>query len=147
MSSSDIYTLRDADMHDLEFLFGVVIAVRQSKEVFDWGTGFREFKKSFIRLGAQVVLHKECNIGRLRIARSTESIYVGGIQLLPAFQSKGICSAIFADLIQESKQTGIPLSLSVFVHNVSAFRFYTRLGFVEECTIAGVRDLVRAPTV
>ncbi len=145
MGSTAIYALRDAHMHDLHFLFGVIVAIRQSKEIFDWGTEFRKFKENFEPSKVQIIQHQARDVGRLRVVRSKESIYVGGIQLLPASQHRGIGSAIFADLIRESEQARIPITLEVFEKN-PAFRFYTRLGFVQVGTIKNAKKLIRHVT-
>jgi GNAT superfamily N-acetyltransferase len=143
-----VYTLRDAGVHDLEFIFGVIIAVRQSEDIFNWQDEFQRFKADSVLPKCQIVQYQDRDIGRLRIVRNDgKNILVGGIQLLPAFQNKGIGSAIFADLIQESNQKEIPLWLQVYLNNDKAFRFYTRLGFVEECLLTDRRQLIRAPTV
>jgi ribosomal protein S18 acetylase RimI-like enzyme len=63
--------------------------------------------------------------------RSPETIYVGGIQLLPEFQGKGIGTAIFKDIISESEVTGIPVTLEVHHVNEKAISFYRKLGFQE----------------
>ena len=118
-----IYTLRDADVHDLHFLFGVIISVRESKEIFNWQTEFEKFKADPTLPRCQIVQYQNRDVGRLRVVRNGKNIYVGGIQLLPAFQNKGIGSAIFADLIKESKKYRIPLWLYVFLKNDKAFRF------------------------
>ena len=67
----------------------------------------------------------------MRIVRSAESIYIGGIQILPEFQNRGIGSAIVTDLIQESNSAGVPILLEVHEVNTKSLNFYKRQGFVE----------------
>ncbi|MCR4279500.1 MAG: GNAT family N-acetyltransferase, partial [Candidatus Zambryskibacteria bacterium] len=71
------------------------------------------------------------DIGRLRIVRSPESISIGGIQILPEFQGRGIGTAIVKDLIVESETTGTPITLEVHYINEQAISFYKNLGFQE----------------
>lgn len=76
-------------------------------------------------------MHGGKDIGRLRIVRSPESIYIGGIQILPEWQGKGIGKALFSDIIAESDSSGIPIDLEVHHVNESAVAFYKKLGFEE----------------
>jgi ribosomal protein S18 acetylase RimI-like enzyme len=69
-------------------------------------------------------------VGRLRVVRSGESIYIGGIQIPPEHQGKGIGTALFADLIKESEETKLPITLEVHDVNENALNFYIGLGFV-----------------
>jgi ribosomal protein S18 acetylase RimI-like enzyme len=64
------------------------------------------------------------------VVRSSQSIYVGGIQIPPEHQGKGIGTALFADLIKESEETGLPITLEVHDVNENALKFYTKLGFI-----------------
>lgn len=128
---SHIYTLRDAEQSDLEFLFGVVIAVRQTKEIFNWQTELLKYKEKFDPKKIQVIRYQDRDIGRLRVERKTGSIYVGGIQILPIYQNRGIGSAILSDLIAEAGQVGVPLTLEVHEMNTDAYRLYNKLGFVD----------------
>lgn len=129
--SSPIYTLRDAKGDDLEFLFGVVIAVRQSQELFSWNMGRSAFEETFGIESTQVIQYHGKDVGRLRVEREPSYTYVGGLQILPAYQRKGIGSAIIVDLAAESKRFGVPLTLDVAVENIDAQRLYYKLGFVK----------------
>lgn len=64
--------------------------------------------------------------GRLRIESGVESIHIGGIQILPQFQSQGIGKIIIDMLKNESKE------ITWLVHKINnrAIRFYQREGFV-----------------
>ncbi|HEV8666562.1 MAG TPA: GNAT family N-acetyltransferase [Candidatus Paceibacterota bacterium] len=153
MSSFATYTLRNADEHDLNFLFGVIAA--NKNKPFDWGEEFREFKKNFEPEKIRIIRYQNRDVGRLRVFWPPNCLWVGGIHLLPVYQSRGIGSAIFATLIKKSGQRGVPVRLWVYDENESAFRFYTRHGFVEEVMSKeerlavkipdGVKQLIRAP--
>jgi ribosomal protein S18 acetylase RimI-like enzyme len=100
-------------------------------EVIDEARKFEEYKAKFEPGKVDIIQYESEDVGRLRIVRTPESIYVGGIQLKPEFQNLGIGTAIFSDLIDESKQSGIPIVLEVHNVNVGATAFYKKLGFVE----------------
>jgi ribosomal protein S18 acetylase RimI-like enzyme len=62
--------------------------------------------------------------------RSGGSIYIGGIQIPPEHQGKGIGTSLFADLIKESEETKLPITLEVHNVNENALEFYRDLGFL-----------------
>ncbi|MET9019114.1 GNAT family N-acetyltransferase [Actinopolymorpha sp. NPDC004070] len=68
-------------------------------------------------------------VGRLRVVRTPEKIFIGGIQVHPAFQDKGIGTAIITTLLDEAHELGIPVELRVHKTNGNAERLYTQLGF------------------
>ncbi|NYH86856.1 GNAT superfamily N-acetyltransferase [Actinopolymorpha cephalotaxi] len=75
-----------------------------------------------IRLGDE-------GVGRLRVVRTPEKIFIGGIQIHPAFQGRGIGTAIITTLLEEASGREIPVELRVHRTNGNAERLYTRLGF------------------
>jgi ribosomal protein S18 acetylase RimI-like enzyme len=133
-----LYSLRGAVRSDLEFLFKCSTeAMKPTVEklnpdiVFDYETEFAKYTNKFNHTEIQVIQYDGFDVGRLRVVRSKESIYVGGIQILPEFQGKGIGGAIFNELIQESDETKIPIILEVHDINTRAIDFYKKLGFVK----------------
>ena len=68
-------------------------------------------------------------VGRLRVVRPGDHIYLGGIQLLPAYQSQGIGTSIVRRLMAEADAGRLPLRLEVEKDNPDARRLYVRLGF------------------
>ncbi len=132
------YALRMAKQSDLDFLFNVsteamrpVHEALHPSEVFDRDAEFEKYKAKFEPEKIQIIQFEGEDVGRLRVVWSTDSIYVGGIQLLPAFQGKGIGGAVMSDLIEESEASGVPIALEVHDINTRAMSFYTNLGFVE----------------
>ena len=69
------------------------------------------------------------NIGRLRIVRENNSIFIAGIQILPKFQSQGIGGFIMDVLIKESKKNKVPIGLKVHKINQKAIKFYLKYNF------------------
>jgi len=133
-----MYTLRIARKEDLHFLFEVstkaMLPIRkmlQPNLELNLEKEFKEYSKKFTPEKIQVIQFGGIDVGRLRVVRSTVEIYVGGIQILPAFQDKGIGSAIFMDLIKEANELKIPIKLEVAKVNEIAKKFYKQFGFVK----------------
>lgn len=136
--SLNLYTLRKSTAEDVTFLFNVstramrpVVEAVHPDKVFDRVEEFKLYQNKFIPTEIEVIQFQSIDIGRLRIVRSAESIYIGGIQILPEFQNRGIGTVIVTDLIQESNSVGIPITLEVHEVNTKALNFYKKLGFVE----------------
>ncbi|MDB5224581.1 MAG: N-acetyltransferase [Candidatus Adlerbacteria bacterium] len=130
MSQKVAYSLRSAECNDLQFLFKVSMGLSQEEKDFDRTTALAQYKEKFEPSKIQVIQYQGQDVGRLRVEKSSTSLYVGGIHLLPEFQGLGIGSSIFANLIEESKRAKVPITLEVFDVN-SAFKFYSKLGFVQ----------------
>ncbi len=131
------YSLRTATADDLEFLFDV--SVRAMEHVdrilnpgkdFDRDEKLKEYREKFVPEEIQIISYEGEDVGRLRVVRSDESIYIGGIQIPPEHQGKGIGTALFTDLIKESKRSGLPVTLEVHDVNKNALEFYIKLGFI-----------------
>lgn len=130
------YTLITSEQKDAEFLFNVKIeAMKPTSSIvrtaLDYDKELAEYLNKFEPGKVQVIQFDGKDVGRLRIVRSSESIYIGGIQILPEFQGKGIGTAILKDLINESESTGIPITLEVHYVNEKAIYFYKKIGFQE----------------
>jgi GNAT superfamily N-acetyltransferase len=138
IEASHSVSLRKATEEDVAFLFKVstdamkpvVEELNPDKEV-DEDEDFLRYKENFIPEEIEIIQFKGTDAGRLRVVRSVESIYIGGIQILPEFQNKGIGTAIFDSLIEEPDVEHLPILLEVHKVNHNARNFYLKLGFVE----------------
>ena len=131
------YELRAAKKKDLEFLFEVstiaMLPVRRvNKPSFqpNLEEEFKEYAKKFIPEKIKVIQFKKTDVGRLRVVRTSDEIYIGGIQILPKYQNKGIGSAILEDLVKESEELKLPIKLEVAKVNKRGRKFYESFGFV-----------------
>lgn len=130
------FTLRQATAEDLHFLFRVSTeamrpvnkAINPGK-IVDLEKELEIYTAKFDPEEIEVIQYQDQDVGRLRVVRLAESIYVGGIQILPEYQGKGIGTGIFTDLIQESKKSNNPILLEVHNVNSHALSFYIKLGF------------------
>jgi ribosomal protein S18 acetylase RimI-like enzyme len=131
------YELRAAKKKDLEFLFEVstiaMLPVRRvNKPSFqpNLEEEFKEYAKKFIPEKIKVIQFKKTDVGRLRVVRTSDEIYIGGIQILPKYQNKGIGSAILEDLVKQSEKLKLPIKLEVAKVNKRGRKFYESFGFV-----------------
>lgn len=69
-------------------------------------------------------------VGRLRVIRPSHEIHIAGIQILPNHQHKGIGSSVITEIIKESKEKALQLTLEVEKDNPNAKRLYERMGFI-----------------
>ena len=131
-------SLRQAKSDDLNFLFGVsteamrpVVETLNPDKAFDEQEERSKYEEKFKPENIEVIQYDGQDVGRLRVVKSEDSIYIGGIQILPEFQDKGIGTSILTDLVEESEKTGLPIVLEVHDVNEKAIGFYKKLGFVE----------------
>ncbi len=99
--------------------------------VFDREKEFAEYKAKFKPEDIDIIQYNGQDVGRLRVVRSAESIYIGGLQILPDFQDMGIGSAINERLIEESNRTGIPIIGEVHHVNEKNMHIKRKFGFEE----------------
>lgn len=94
----------------------------------------RHYEAAFPAASHEVILVNHQEAGVAVVSRSPREIRLVNIELLPAFQGRGIGSAFISKLCQESAEAALPLRLSVHKTNTAARRLYQRLGFREETT-------------
>lgn len=135
-TESVAYGLRAALENDVEFLFRVsteamrpVDRALNPNKISDVDEEFKKYQEKFNAGEIDIITYINEDVGRLRVVRTDSSIYVGGIQILPQFQGKGIGTSIFTNLINESDKGGIPITLEVHDVNLDAIKFYKNLGF------------------
>jgi ribosomal protein S18 acetylase RimI-like enzyme len=134
-----LFTVRPATAGDAYRLADIVLAAgglpaMTPGERAEWHEGFAEWSRrtvleadpgnvlSVVMAGGEVV-------GRLRVVRDQAGVELAGIQLLPAFQGRGIGTSIIRDLQVSAAREGVPLRLGVEKGNLGARRLYERLGF------------------
>ena len=137
-SPEKIPTLRTATADDAQFLFDVKIEAMSKVhkslhpgEPIDMKKEFKEYMEKFEPGKVSVIEYEGKDVGRLRVVRSDESIYVGGLQILPEYQQKGIGDAIFKDLMEESDRTHKPIITEIHHVNTININWKKKLGFKE----------------
>lgn len=137
----DVITLRTATSRDIPFLADVIANVQaQTDPSIDVDEYRRAMVESITSYFGQdepesvlsVIELDGAPVGRLRIVRFDDRIFLGGIQVHPDHQRKGIGTRLITDLIEESRSARKPLELDVEHANVGARRLYERLGLVRQ---------------
>ena len=67
--------------------------------------------------------------GVLVLRWEPDALYLSLIELLPAFQGRGVGTAVLQSLIARAAARGLPVTLHVLKANAAARRFYARHGF------------------
>ena len=78
-----------------------------------------------------IIMYDNVPIGRLYVDRRKDDIRIIDIPLFKEYRNKGIGTEILNDLIAESEQKKVPLSLHVEYYNF-ARSWYERSGFKQE---------------
>lgn len=127
-------TRRTATEHDADFLFQLLRATMQAYVVQTWrerddAWQRQRFCQHFNPALCQIVLYQDQPIGVICVERRMTEIYLGKIELWPAYQGRGIGTALIIALVTEANQQRVPLTLQVLKVN-PARRLHARLGFV-----------------
>ncbi len=128
-----MYSLRPATPEDGDLLYALNRAtIREYVEpIWGWHEEWQEeyFRKKFDPQKWQVIQVDGRDAGVLVVERRPDEVYLGLIELWPAFQGGGVGTAIVNQLKAEAHARGLPLTLHVLKTNVPARRLYERLGF------------------
>lgn len=123
------WRLRPATDADRNFLFDLHRrAMREYVEpIWGWDDVVqrRLFDDRFVSRQSQVIQVDGENVGLLQLDERPGEVVLGLIELLPAWQGKGIGTAIIRSLLAQGK----PVSLRVLRRNPRAAALYERLGF------------------
>jgi ribosomal protein S18 acetylase RimI-like enzyme len=128
------FTLEPIGEEDFAFRYRVYEAAIKPyiDAMFDWD---EEQHRALIRdtltansHHAAIVVEGE-RVGVTQIEETEDRTSLHQVAILPAYQGKGIGTALVRSLQDQSQATGKPIHLSVFQMNVGAQRLYERLGF------------------
>jgi ribosomal protein S18 acetylase RimI-like enzyme len=148
-----MYTLRESNEDDFEFVFQLNKTNMQKyvQMLRGWDDeAEREDMRRHFRSGSdQIIIVDGRGVGRLAVDRYPNRIELRHIEILPAYQGRGIGAAIILDILEEARQMNLPVTLMVLNVN-PAKRLYERLGFrtVEEIETGkkGVKCRMEAAT-
>ena len=130
------YSLRPASDSDKAWLN----SLRRSayRDLFDatWGEWDetrhqRHFSESWDAGCISVITKDGQPVGMIQLFKSSDSIEVAEIQILPRQQNLGLGASVVADVIQNACKRNCFVSLHLGLKNIGAYRLYTRLGFKE----------------
>ena len=136
-------TLQPVSKNDDAFLYQLYVSTRveemaltgwppQQQEVFlrnQFHAQRTYYDQEYPNASFAVILLDEEPIGRLYVDRRTHEIRLVDIALLPQYRSQGIGSRLIQNLLSEGESTDRSVSLHVEKNNLSAIRFYEKLGF------------------
>jgi ribosomal protein S18 acetylase RimI-like enzyme len=133
MSMQDV-GLRECREEDRAFVWEVRRQALREYVAAIWGWDeedqHEKFEKRFTSAGHQIVVFEGVDVGLLQVVDEGSHLVVGKIELLPAFQRRGIGSVLMGRVLDEAQARQIPVRLQVLRTNAPARRFYERLGFV-----------------
>lgn len=127
---------------DEQFLCKLYASTRADEmQLVDWSP---EQKDAFLKMQFQaqhqyyheqfpnaeflVVEQDRVAIGRIYLDRRSDDLRLIDIALLPEARNQGLGSALLKDLLDESRESGLPVRIHVEGFN-PAIRLYVRLGF------------------
>jgi GNAT superfamily N-acetyltransferase len=127
-------TLRPATFADADFLYNLhrvamQIYVEQTWGRWDDGWQAQRFREYFDPAATQVILYEGEPVGMVGIERRATEIFLSQIELLPAYQGRGVGAYLISAVIDEAHRENMPVTLQVLKVN-PARRLYERLGFV-----------------
>jgi ribosomal protein S18 acetylase RimI-like enzyme len=129
-----VYELRGATEADREFLWRLhALAMRRPvQRTWGWDEDFQRgyFEEHFDPDERQIVVVDGRDAGVLQTERSEDSLFLANVEILPAFQGRGVGTGIVRDLLAEARARDLPVTLQVLKENPRARRLYERLGFV-----------------
>jgi ribosomal protein S18 acetylase RimI-like enzyme len=89
----------------------------------------RWYEMAYAAAGHQIICRDGQPIGRIMILREPSKLLLVDIALLPEHRGRGIGARLMSELIAESEQAGVPITLQVLKTN-PAIHLYERSGFV-----------------
>jgi ribosomal protein S18 acetylase RimI-like enzyme len=129
----NVITTRTATGDDKGFLWELKVAVmRQYVEaVYGWDDSnqYGFFELGFYPQAIQIIQYDQQDIGMYELRERDEDWFLARIEILPAFQGRGIGTAAIQQMVALVSKTGKPLRLQVFKVN-PAQRLYERIGFM-----------------
>ena len=128
-----MYSLRQATHNDYDFLYQLHVAAMREYIEATWGwqeAWQREyFEKKFDPANRQIIEMDGQDAGVVVVEQRDQEVYLGLIEILPAFQERGTGTAIVQEIIRDAHHAGLPVSLHVLKSNIPARKLYERLGF------------------
>ncbi len=102
-------------------------------KVYPWNPEL--FRQTFNPKLIQIILVNKVEVGMLQISKRNGELYLGNFLVTPAFQNRGIGTAVLKKVLDQGKLLELPIKLKVLKKN-RAKNLYERLGF----TVTGKTD-------
>jgi ribosomal protein S18 acetylase RimI-like enzyme len=134
MNSEPNFSLRPATAKDYDFLYRLhAVSMRPYVELlWGWEEAWQQeyFARKFDVARRKIIQIDGQDAGVLVVEQRAYEIYLALIEILPAYQGKGVGTAIISSLLETAREKGEPVILHVLKSNTPARRLYERLGFV-----------------
>jgi ribosomal protein S18 acetylase RimI-like enzyme len=127
----DAIRLRQATEDDLDFLWTLHRSTMREyvAQTWSWEDEFQErhFRGKFEPERIQIVLYQGAPIGSISVHYERSRIFLGVIEIAPAYQGRGIGTRLIRRLCDKADAANVPLELQVLKVN-PAIKLYERLG-------------------
>ena len=125
---------RPAQARDEVFLYALHRAAMQQYIIATWGpwdemAQREQFRQCFRPDEMDIIQVDGQDAGVIHIQERTEEIFVITLEILPAFQNRGVGTIMIQSVLREARQRRKPVALQVLKVNLAARAFYQRLGF------------------
>lgn len=128
-----MYSLRQAADDDYTFLYQLHLAAMKEyvKATWGWNEKWQReyFERNFDPHNRQIIQIDGQDIGVISVEQRIEERHIALIEILPAFQGRGIGTSIICHQIKTAHATKLPVTLQVLKTNTPARRLYERLRF------------------
>jgi ribosomal protein S18 acetylase RimI-like enzyme len=128
------FQLRPAETDDYDFLYQLHVASMKPSVEATWGWDevwqSDYFRQHFDPSRRQIVQTEGQDVGVISVEHRSDEYYLALIEILPAYQGRGLGSALIRDFIRAAQECSLPAALHVLKANPAARRLYQRLGFV-----------------
>jgi ribosomal protein S18 acetylase RimI-like enzyme len=132
MCLSSTVQLRPATGQDAYFLYRLHKAAMQPDvaQTRGWDEAWQQqhFRQHFDPSTCQIIVSHGQAVGVLAVGRDASAVYLHTIEVLPAYQGRGLGTHLISALLAEAHHSGRPLVLQVLKVN-PARHLYARLGF------------------
>ena len=115
-----VYAIHCASMRDV---ISATWGWNEEWQVADFASRFDARRTSFIVTQGQ-------RVGALELEDRGSELFVRNLGILPAWQNRGLGSAVMRRVLSRATRRGVHVSLQVLELNTAARRFYERLGFI-----------------
>ena len=126
-------SLRKAQASDSEFVFAVKAAAYREyvEEVWGWDDKYQRERhnREFASHDLHIIQFCGTDVGFLIMSRTSDTLKVNQIYILPEYQGKGIGSACLTRIIDDANLEQKSVALQVLKVNTRGIALYQRLGF------------------
>lgn len=127
------FTLQKATTDDSDFFYHVKKTVLQGyiEEIWGWDEAFQQqfHRDNYSTANCSIIYVDGVAAGTVEVKEDAGVIFISSLYLLPAYQRKGIGTAIVEQCIANAKASNKRVALEVLKINVQAQKLYKALGF------------------